>query len=123
MSKNKLPHYSFIPWLRKGIGANITTIDNLTLSNQKQRAKVDLNVELKAYKSGQEIPTQPIKRDIHLMGPGDIVGINRNVVVRTEPANWVTDFEPNYLPFIEFYDEDFPWRYTPARAKGKQLRP
>ena len=26
------------------------------------------------------------------------------------------DFEPNYLPFVEFYDEDFPWRYTPAPA-------
>ena len=26
----------------------------------------------------------------------------------------MTNFEPNYLPYIEFYDEDFPWRYTPA---------
>ena len=36
------------------------------------------------------------------------------MVVRTEPRNWVTDFEPNFLAFVEFYDEDFPWRYTPA---------
>ena len=40
------------------------------------------------------------------------------MVVRTEPLNWITDFEPNYLPFVEFYDEDFAWRYTPAKAAG-----
>ena len=57
---------------------------------------------------------------MQLVGPGDIVGINRRAVVRTEPRNGVTDFEPNYLAFIEFYDEDFPWRYTPARAVPRQ---
>ena len=40
------------------------------------------------------------------------------MVVRTEPLNRITNFEPNYLAFIEFYDEDFLWRYTPARANG-----
>src|SRR5437762_9254113 len=45
------------------------------------------------------------------------------MVVRTEPLNRITNFEPNYLPFIEFYDEDFLWRYTPARANGQRLRP
>ena len=48
--------------------------------------------------------------------PGDVIGINPRVIVRTEPRRWVTDFEPNYLAFIEFYEEDFPWRFTPARA-------
>ena len=33
------------------------------------------------------------------------------------------NFEPNYLAFIEFYDEDFPWRYTPAKPDGDNLRP
>ena len=46
-------------------------------------------------------------------------------VVRTEPRDWVTNFETNYLAAIDFYDEDFPWRYTPAApdAAGLQLRP
>ena len=35
----------------------------------------------------------------------------------------MTNFEPNYLAFIEFYDEDFLWRYTPARANDARLRP
>ena len=37
----------------------------------------------------------------------------------------MTNFEPNYLAAIEFYDEDFPWRYTPAPpdAAGARLSP
>ena len=42
--------------------------------------------------------------------------------MRTEPRDWITNFEPNYLPQIEFYDEDFPWRYTPAAPSGSGLR-
>ena len=53
-------------------------------------------------------------RRSQLYGPGDIIGIDRNAIVRTEPRNLVTNFETNYLPFVEFYDEDFPWRYTPV---------
>ena len=45
------------------------------------------------------------------------------MIVRTEPLNWITDFEPNYLAFAEFYDEDFVWRYTPAAPVGENLRP
>ena len=29
-------------------------------------------------------------------------------------SRWITNFEPNYLAAIDFYDEDFPWRYTPV---------
>src|SRR5207244_1896431 len=45
--------------------------------------------------------------------------------VRTEPHDWISNFEPNYLPYVDFYDEDFPWRYTPAApdASGLRLRP
>jgi hypothetical protein len=30
----------------------------------------------------------------------------------------VTDFESNYLAAIDFYDEDFPWRYSPLTPDG-----
>jgi hypothetical protein len=66
-----------------------------------------------------------VNRQVALFGPGDIVGIDRRTIFRVEPRDWITNFEPNYLAHIEFYDEDFPWRYTPAApdmAKGR-LRP
>ena len=58
--------------------------------------------------------TATVAQDIALYGPGDIVGIDARAVIRTEPRDWITNFESNYLAAIDFYDEDFPWRYTPA---------
>jgi hypothetical protein len=62
---------------------------------------------------------------VQLYGPGDVVGIDPKAIVRTEPRHWITNFETNYLPFVEFYDEDFPWRYTPAAVSPdkRRLRP
>jgi hypothetical protein len=108
--------YTFSAWLRKGIGSTITETDTLgaTDGTAVERATVPIDVNVNA---------QGVHKDFALLGPGDVVGINSNVVVRTEPHDWVTDFEPNYLPFIELYDEDFLWRYTPASAAGDRLRP
>src|SRR6478672_2204826 len=80
----------------------------------KERAHVPVDVMLN---------TTPVHKEFALIGPGDIIGLNPDMVVRTEPLNPITNFEPNYLPCIEFYDEDFLWRYTPARANGQRLRP
>jgi hypothetical protein len=60
-----------------------------------------------------------VSQNVQLTGPGDVIGISPRAIVRTEPRSRVTDFEPNYLAFIEFYEEDFPWRFTPARAVQK----
>jgi hypothetical protein len=47
-----------------------------------------------------------------LRGPGDILGISPNMIARIEPRAGTHDFEPNYFPYIEFVDPDFPWRYS-----------
>ena len=108
--------YTFSSWLRKGIGAKINETDNLGggVTAVKERPTVPVDVQ---------INTRNIHKDFALLGPGDVIGINPAMVVRTEPKHWITNFEPNYLPFIEFYDEDFAWRYTPAKAAGRKLRP
>ncbi|MBC7811437.1 MAG: hypothetical protein H7175_09825, partial [Burkholderiales bacterium] len=104
--------YSFFPWMRQGIANNITAPE--TDMNVKVRASVEVKLNLKAQKldGGEQIET--ITRPIQLYGPGDIVGIESRAVIRTDPHNWITNFEPNYMACIEFYNEDFPWRYTPA---------
>jgi len=111
-----LARYQFLSWARRGIASNIITADDLGAgtSTQIERANVPLSIK---------VNTQTVSKNFSLYGPGDIIGINKNMVIRTEPRNWITDFESNYLAFAEFYDEDFPWRYTPARAQGEKLRP
>jgi len=111
--------YQFQSWARRGIAAHINEQDTLgnpaALLPPNERASVPIGVSINA--------TPQTPKDFALIGPGDIIGIQREMIVRTEPRNWITNVEPNYLAFIEFYDEDFPWRYTPARPNGERLRP
>jgi hypothetical protein len=108
--------YSFGAWLRRGIGRSINEVDTLGAApgSVPERATVPIDVLVNA---------QAVHKDFALLGPGDIIGIVPDAVLRTEPRNWVTEVEPNYLAFVEFYDEDFPWRFTPARPSGERLRP
>ena len=52
------------------------------------------------------------QKTIILRGPGDILGLSKSMIARVEPPNGSNDFEPNYFPFVEFVDPDFPWRYS-----------
>lgn len=112
----EIARYQFHSWARRGIAANITEADDLGTgaSTVVERAEVSLGVLLNG--AGQS-------KHFSLIGPGDIIGVGREMIVRTEPRNWISDFESNYLAFIEFYDEDFIWRYTPAAPAGTRLRP
>ena len=111
--------YQFQSWARKGISAHIKEQDTLgnpaTVLPPNERASVPIGVSINS--------TPQTPKDFALIGPGDIIGVHRDMIVRTEPRNWITNVEPNYLAFIEFYDEDFPWRYTPAKPQGDHLRP
>lgn len=118
-----LSTYSFLPWLRQGLANNITTGET---SDVKLRAGVKVKLTVKPTKAEGSTTSEAeqfVEKDVQLYGPGDIVGIDSKVIVKTEPHNWITNFEPNYLPYIDFYEEDFAWRYTPARPTGERLTP
>ncbi|GAB3218044.1 hypothetical protein J0A67_01845 [Algoriphagus aestuariicola] len=112
--------YNFFSWSRRGISANVAEKDTLGVSpgTATERASIPVDIVLNG---GISVPTM----NFTLQGPGDITGINADMVVRTEPRDGISNFEPNYLAYIEFYDEDFPWRYTPASATDdeRKLRP
>jgi hypothetical protein len=110
--------YQFQSWVRKGIATQIAEADTLGQPGAVppgERASISIGVSINA------IPADP--KAFALVGPGDIIGIHRDMIVRTEPRPRATNFEPSYLAFIEFYDEDFPWRYSPAKPVGDRLRP
>lgn len=105
--------YSFLPWLRQGLANHIQS-GNENIAG-KLRANIPVRLSITATQTdGNAATVDPIDKNIEIYGPGDIVGIDSRAIVKTEPRNWITNFEPNYLPYIDFYDEDFPWRYTPA---------
>jgi hypothetical protein len=108
-------NHVFLPWVRQGAAAGIQTVDTL---NDGPAGAVSIPVKLRVNN------TDDISRNVRLFGPGDVLGIDRHQVIRTEPRNLATDFEPNYFVAIEFDRPDFPWMFTPARADGlNRLRP
>ncbi|HEV7921895.1 MAG TPA: hypothetical protein VGR02_13985 [Thermoanaerobaculia bacterium] len=102
--------YSFLPWLRHGLANRIAG----GVENVRATIHVDLELHGTPVGGGDDRIVNNVQRDVALFGPGDIVGIEQRAIVRVEPRNWITNYESNYLPYIEFYDEDFAWRYTPA---------
>jgi len=114
-----LSSYSFLPWIRQGIANQIQADDNDP--TVKLRAPITVDLTIKA--DGQAAGT-PVSQTVGLYGPADIIGIDSRAIVKTEPRNWITNFEPNYLASIDLVDTDYPWRYTPAKPDSKdRLRP
>ncbi|OUL36551.1 hypothetical protein [Nostoc sp. 106C] len=124
--------YSFLPWLRQGIANYITAKDGDP--NVKLRATIPVTLELTGEAIAGGNLTESITKNVELYCPGDIAGLSHSKspqqeviesIIKIEPRNWITNFEPNYLPYIDFYPEDFPWRYTPAAPDQSlsRLRP
>jgi hypothetical protein len=110
-----LATYTFLPWLRQGL-SNTIAQDELA-ANPSLRASVPMQITLRSEGVSGAVPDANLTTNmVRLYGPGDVLGIEPRAIIKTEPRHWITNYEPNNLTHIEFYDEDFPWRYTPAHA-------
>ncbi|MGV9267631.1 hypothetical protein ACWDRR_23570 [Kitasatospora sp. NPDC003701] len=105
--------YSFLPWLRSGLSTRITGDPGAAA-----RATVPVKLLLSGEALDGTALSQFVERAVQLYGPGDIVGVDARAVSRREPQPGTTNVEPNYLAHVEFYDEDLPWRYSPAGPDG-----
>ena len=113
------PTYSFFPYIRKGVTGKIVEQDDLGKSTSyalsadpehDKRAKLDVNLYL------NEATSPSVSKQVFLVGARDVTGIDPKHIIRLCPNDGETGFLPNYLAFVDFYDEDFPWRFTPATA-------
>ncbi len=102
-----------LPYVRKGLSTNITSSG----TSVKKRADVvvKLGVELNE-KSTNRAKTQELDgQTIQLMGPADVKSISSRAINLISPReNSDVKLYKEYMPFIEFYEEDLPWRYTPV---------
>jgi len=111
--------YHFLPWLRRGIGAAIPKATGALPA----RASLPVQLTVAATLNGIVKDVEPTATPVAVYGPGDIVGIDPNLVIRTEPRGNTTNFEPNYLAGIDFDLPDFPWLFTPDAEAGDRLVP
>ena len=104
---DNLATYTFLPWLRQGVANHITGSDG-----SRAVIPIELVVNGRQVGGGNISPTS-VHKEIQIYGPGDIAGLDTQNIIKVEPKQGISNFEPNYLPYIEFYDEDLPWRYSP----------
>lgn len=121
-------NYIYIPWIRQGVSNLISIQDELGATpTTPQNARVELTASVQL----NGVSVSPKDKDgntlnVSLVGPGDIKSISEDAILNIEPKPLSRDFESNYFPFIEFYEEDFPWRFTPLSpnaSNNKKLRP
>jgi hypothetical protein len=108
--------YTFLPWLRLGLANKIS-------GSAGQRATIGVQLRISGDGVDGVARNETVSRAVQLYGPGDIVGIDARAIVKSDPRPWTANFESNYLPHVDFYDEEFTWRYTPAAASGDRLLP
>lgn len=122
-------YITYLPYIRYGLNNSISENDTFaaTDGNSIYRQELSTGVTVKGRPIATKDTPNPtiqtigpnggsVNKTVQLIGPGDILGIDRAAIIRTSPLINVNSFEPNYLPYIDFYDEDFLWRYTPAKA-------
>jgi len=109
--------FTYLPYVRQGLISAATSTD---LVGGRIQLKVKTEISNGA---GDTIQTKDVT--IVLFGPGDVLGINTDAVIRgtPNPPDQRPDFEPNYFPFIEFDQPDFPWLFTPQVPENNRLQP
>ena len=122
------PEYTFVSWLRRGVAAEISDADTHGSDPDagelgRATVPVELTLDVVAVPDAPAASPASVTRDVSILGPGDVAAIKDEARIRTQPANGTLGATPGELPYVEFYDEDFPWRYTPARAEQSKLRP
>ena len=116
-------HYSFSPWLRRGVAADLAVADDLGEhpdAGPAARASlpVDLSIVYTPKAGGAEVAGGTVGKTVQIVGPGDVAGLKREAILRTEPVDGTLQFVASELVCVEFYEEDLPWRYTPAGVGG-----
>jgi hypothetical protein len=108
--------YAFASWLRRGISSKIATIGDQGPTTETF-ASVEVGISINQG-------SLTAAKKLHLVGPGEVTGIDPRTVLRVWPSAGAYDAAANYLPLIEFDQPDLPWRYTPAHPDSQgRLRP
>ena len=133
----------YFPWVRKGLSNRLTEIDTLGVIGSdrplaKQRPVLSITTEHevippiidtkeKKEKEEESPERRPMSvsemKDVQFISPGDIISVNPGAILKSAPKNGGDGFAVQYYPYIEFWEPDFLWRYTPACPNGDRLRP
>jgi len=105
-----------LPYIRQGV-TTLAVHDQVPGKRMTIPVKLTLTATNKADNTDKK---DTVEKVITLFGPGDILGINENVISRLAPAANANNFEPALTPFIEFSEPDLLWRFSSLQTTGKK---
>ena len=111
-----------LPYLRKGLAKEISS------QSEGLRASFEVKAELVGTVVGSEEDADEVfikteKQQFQLVGPVDVRMVEPAAISEIVPADKSEGYSNGFMPFIEFYEEDFPWRYTPVKVTNGKLNP
>jgi hypothetical protein len=101
--------YTIVPWVRRGLASLISGPPTTNYATMPVTLRVN----------GASVSGPAIR----LIGPGQITALDARAVVRTDPRNGATAFEPNYLAMVELAQPDLPWMFSPAPQVNGRVQP
>lgn len=111
-----------LPYYRKGLSNSITSSGQL--KQHRATLKVNLGVELDKKVDHTRVEKLLDGQEIQLMGPADVKWVQKKAISRISPPEGAkTRLFKEYLPYVEFFEEDLPWRYTPVATTDADFRP
>lgn len=100
---------TFLPWYREGFATAL-----VGTPTTGARAALPASIKLRGSTLAASVPAQ-------LAGPGDVIGLDAREILRLEPYDGATEFEPSYFAYVELSNPDLPWRFSPFGSEGNRL--
>ena len=113
-----------LKYLRKGLISSVKEGSSVTKDTKRAQIDVNLKFQVKNVNSGRvENKVLPGKK-IELLGPADVKSLTSKAICRVSPAaSGDVRLNASYRPYMEFYEEDLPWRYTPFAPGDSSFYP
>lgn len=119
----------YFPWVRKGLGGYINEKETLQ-GTAKGRPSLTIRTNYQVQHNQQTEEEDAVtatemflEKTVKFVGPGDVTRVNASAVMKVHPNEGSDSFAIQCIPYVEFWEPDFLWRYTPAVHSDNQLRP
>ncbi|MEP6814249.1 MAG: hypothetical protein ABI873_01720 [Marmoricola sp.] len=110
----------FVSWSRRGAAVG-NAVDP---AQPDGRLHVSRTFGVTSRPKGGAATTVPAESaKVTVLGPGDVVGLDRSQILRRCPRPDDHNLEPNYLAAIEFAHPDLPWMFSPQVGAGEKAQP
>ncbi|NKE48600.1 hypothetical protein HB662_27780 [Roseomonas frigidaquae] len=109
----RLGDHSFVGYARSGLAAALQPPEGDAL-----RATVAVSVTVRDA-TGERV----VGKTLTLRGPGDVLGLDPQQIIRRVPEDGCVDAEENFLAHVEFDRPELPWLFTPRPPAGGRLPP